>query len=60
MIMRGRYIASSRFNVFERMKDMSKIRVIVDIDIDDEICTGLGVAKNTTLSIGVFILTKNV
>ena len=28
---------------FERMNDMSKLRVVVDIDIDDERCAELGI-----------------
>ena len=32
---------------FERLNDMSKLRVVVDIDIDDERCAELGVTEDT-------------
>lgn len=36
--------------VLERMNEMSKLRVMVDIDIDDERCTELGVTEDTLIN----------
>lgn len=35
---------------FERMNNMSKLRVVVDIDIDDEKCAELGVTEDTLVN----------